>query len=149
MEFGEKNACLLEELIMKRIKVIVAKPGLDGHDRGAKVICRALRDAGMEVVYSGLEQTPEQIVNAAIQEDADVIGLSILSGAHRVILPTVTKLLSEKGITDVLVVVGGIIPTDDHLFLKQHGISAIFGPGTPLKKAVDYIRENVSKERMH
>jgi methylmalonyl-CoA mutase C-terminal domain/subunit len=103
----------------------------------------------MEVVYSGLEQTPEQIVNAAIQEDADVIGLSILSGAHRVILPTVTKLLSEKGITDVLVVVGGIIPTDDHLFLKQHGISAIFGPGTPLKKAVDYIRENVSKERMH
>lgn len=149
MEFGEKNACLLEELIMKRIKVIVAKPGLDGHDRGAKVICRALRDAGMEVVYSGLEQTPEQIVNAAIQEDADVIGLSILSGAHRVILPTVTKLLSEKGITDVLVVVGGIIPTDDHLFLKQHGISAIFGPGTPLKKAVEYIRENVSKERMH
>lgn len=149
MEFGEKNACLLEELIMKRIKVLVAKPGLDGHDRGAKVICRALRDAGMEVVYSGLEQTPEQIVNAAIQEDADVIGLSILSGAHRVILPTVTKLLSEKGITDVLVVVGGIIPTDDHLFLKQHGISAIFGPGTPLKKAVEYIRENVSKERMH
>lgn len=149
MEFGEKNAYLLEELIMKRIKVIVAKPGLDGHDRGAKVICRALRDAGMEVVYSGLEQTPEQIVNAAIQEDADVIGLSILSGAHRVILPTVTKLLSEKGITDVLVVVGGIIPTDDHLFLKQHGISAIFGPGTPLKNAVEYIRENVSKERVH
>ncbi len=149
MEFGERNACLHEELIMKRIKVLVAKPGLDGHDRGAKVICRALRDAGMEVVYSGLEQTPEQIVNAAIQEDADVIGLSILSGAHRVILPTVTKLLSEKGITDVLVVVGGIIPTDDHLFLKQHGISAIFGPGTPLKNAVEYIRENVSKERIH
>jgi methylmalonyl-CoA mutase C-terminal domain/subunit len=153
MEFGKKNACLLEELIMKRIKVLVAKPGLDGHDRGAKVICRALRDAGMEVVYSGLEQTPEQIVNAAIQEDVDVIGLSILSGAHRVILPTVTKLLSEKlsakGITDVLVIVGGIIPTDDHLFLKQHGISAIFGPGTPLKKAVEYIRENVSKERIH
>ncbi|MFX1465669.1 MAG: cobalamin B12-binding domain-containing protein [Promethearchaeota archaeon] len=134
---------------MKRIKVLVAKPGLDGHDRGAKVICRALRDAGMEVVYSGLEQTPEQIVTAAIQEDADVIGLSILSGAHRVILPTVTKLLSEKGITDVLVIVGGIIPTDDHLFLKQHGISAIFGPGTPLKKAVEYIKENVSKERIH
>jgi len=141
---------LLEELIMKRIKVLVAKPGLDGHDRGAKVICRALRDAGMEVVYSGLEQTPEQIVNAAIQEDADVIGLSILSGAHRVILPTVTKLLFEKGIKDdVLVIVGGIIPTEDHLFLKQHGISAIFGPGTPLKKAVEYIRENVSKERIH
>lgn len=149
MECGERNACLLEELIMKRIKVLVAKPGLDGHDRGAKVICRALRDAGMEVVYSGLEQTPEQIVTAAIQEDADVIGLSILSGAHRVILPTVTKLLSEKGITDVLVIVGGIIPTDDHLFLKQHGISAIFGPGTPLKKAVEYIKENVSKERIH
>jgi methylmalonyl-CoA mutase C-terminal domain/subunit len=149
MEFGKKNVYLLEELIMKRIKVLVAKPGLDGHDRGAKVICRALRDAGMEVIYSGLEQTPEQIVNAAIQEDADVIGLSILSGAHRVILPTVTKLLSEKGITDVLVIVGGIIPTDDHLFLKQHGISAIFGPGTPLKNAVEYIRENVSKERIH
>lgn len=149
MEFGKKNVCLLEELIMKRIKVLVAKPGLDGHDRGAKVICRALRDAGMEVVYSGLEQTPEQIVNAAIQEDADVIGLSILSGAHRVILPTVTKLLAEKGIIDVLVIVGGIIPTDDHLFLKQHGISAIFGPGTPLKKAVEYIKENVSKERLH
>ena len=150
MEFGERNACLLEELIMKRIKVLVAKPGLDGHDRGAKVICRALRDAGMEVVYSGLEQTPEQIVNAAIQEDADVIGLSILSGAHRVILPTVTKLLSEKGIIDdILVVVGGIIPTEDHEFLKQHGISAIFGPGTPLKKAVEYIRENVSKARIH
>jgi methylmalonyl-CoA mutase C-terminal domain/subunit len=155
MEFGEKKVYLLEELIMKRIKVLVAKPGLDGHDRGAKVICRALRDAGMEVVYSGLEQTPEKIVNAAIQEDADVIGLSILSGAHRVILPTITKLLSEKGInrekgiTDVLVIVGGIIPTEDHLFLKQHGISAIFGPGTPLKKAVEYIRENVSKERIH
>ncbi len=149
MEFGERNACLLEELIMKRIKVLVAKPGLDGHDRGAKVICRALRDAGMEVVYSGHEQTPEQIVNAAIQEDADVIGLSILSGAHRAILPTVTKLLSEKGITDVLVIVGGIIPTDDHLFLKQHGIAAIFGPGTPLKNAVEYIRENVSKDRVH
>ena len=133
----------------KKIRVLVAKPGLDGHDRGAKVICRALRDAGMEVVYSGIEQTPQQIVNAAIQEDADVIGLSILSGAHRVILPTVTKLLSEKGITDALVVVGGIIPTDDHLFLKQHGISAIFGPGTPLKKVVEYIRENVSKARIH
>ena len=132
------------------IRVLVAKPGLDGHDRGAKVVARALRDAGMEVIYTGLKQTPEQIVNAAIQEDADVIGLSILSGAHRVILPTVTKLLSEKGIIDdVLVIVGGIIPTDDHLFLKQHGISAIFGPGTPLKSAVDYIRDNVSKERIH
>jgi methylmalonyl-CoA mutase C-terminal domain/subunit len=134
--------------MMKRIKVLVAKPGLDGHDRGAKVICRALRDAGMEVVYSGLEQTPEQIVNAAIQEDADVIGLSILSGAHRVILPTITQMLKEKGITDVLVVVGGIIPTEDHEFLKQHGIASIFGPGTPLKKAVEYIRENVSKARI-
>ncbi|MFX1519780.1 MAG: cobalamin B12-binding domain-containing protein [Promethearchaeota archaeon] len=133
---------------MKRIKVLVAKPGLDGHDRGAKVICRALRDAGMEVVYSGLEQNPEQIVSAAIQEDADVIGLSILSGAHRVILPAVTRMLKEKGITDVLVIVGGIIPTEDQDFLKQHGIAAIFGPGTPLKKTVEYIRENVSKERI-
>jgi methylmalonyl-CoA mutase C-terminal domain/subunit len=149
MEFGKKNVYLLEELLMKRIKVLVAKPGLDGHDRGAKVICRALRDAGMEVVYSGLEQTPEQIVSAAIQEDADVIGLSILSGAHRVILPAVTRLLQEKGITDVLIIVGGIIPTDDHPFLKQHGISAIFGPGTPLNKAVEYIRENVSEARIH
>jgi len=133
---------------MKRIKVLVAKPGLDGHDRGAKVICRALRDAGMEVVYSGLEQTSEQIVSAAIQEDADVIGLSILSGAHRVILPSVTKMLKEKGITDVLVIVGGIIPTEDHEFLKRHGIAAIFGPGTPLKKAAEYIRENVNKDRI-
>lgn len=133
---------------MKRIKVLVAKPGLDGHDRGAKVICRALRDAGMEVVYSGLEQTSEQIVNAAIQEDADVIGLSILSGAHRVILPAVTSLLQEKGIHDVLVIVGGIIPTEDHEYLKQHGIAEIFGPGTPLKKAINFIKENVSKERI-
>lgn len=133
---------------MKRIKVLVAKPGLDGHDRGAKVICRALRDAGMEVVYSGLEQTSEQIVNAAIQEDADVIGLSILSGAHRVILPAVTSLLQEKGISDALVIVGGIIPTEDHEYLKQHGIAAIFGPGTPLKKAINFIKENVTKERI-
>ncbi|MFX1486813.1 MAG: cobalamin B12-binding domain-containing protein [Promethearchaeota archaeon] len=133
---------------MKRIKVLIAKPGLDGHDRGAKVVCRTLRDAGMEVVYTGLKQTPDQIVDAAIHEDADVIGLSILSGAHRILLPTVTRILEKRGITDVLVIAGGIIPNEDHPFLRQNGIRELFGPGTPLKKAIKFIRENVSKERM-
>jgi methylmalonyl-CoA mutase C-terminal domain/subunit len=125
------------------IRVLVAKPGLDGHDRGAKVIARALRDAGMEVIYTGLRQTPEMIVNAAIQEDVDCVGLSILSGAHNAIVPRVTALLKEKGASDVLVVVGGTIPEQDIAFLKQQGVSAIFGPGTSLDATVTFIREHV------
>lgn len=125
------------------IRVLVAKPGLDGHDRGAKVIARALRDAGMEVIYTGLRQTPEMIVNAAIQEDVDCIGLSILSGAHNAIVPRVTELLRERGADDILVVVGGTIPDQDIEFLKSKGVSAIFGPGTLLDTTVQFIREHV------
>jgi methylmalonyl-CoA mutase C-terminal domain/subunit len=125
------------------IRVLVAKPGLDGHDRGAKVIARALRDAGMEVIYTGLRQTPEMIVNAAIQEDVDCVGLSILSGAHNAIVPRVTALLKERGADDILVVVGGTIPEQDIDFLKSQGVSAIFGPGTSLETVVSFIRENI------
>ncbi|WP_238324410.1 cobalamin B12-binding domain-containing protein [Pseudacidobacterium ailaaui] len=125
------------------IRVLVAKPGLDGHDRGAKVIARALRDAGMEVIYTGLRQTPERIVNAAIQEDVDCIGLSILSGAHNVLVPRITALLKERGAEDILVVLGGTIPAQDTAFLREHGVSAIFGPGTSLETIVDFIRSNV------
>lgn len=125
------------------IRVLVAKPGLDGHDRGAKVIARALRDAGMEVIYTGLRQTPEMIVNAAVQEDVDCVGLSILSGAHNAIVPRVTALLKEKGADDVLVVLGGTIPEQDMEHLKSQGVAAIFGPGTPLEKVVEFIRANV------
>ncbi len=125
------------------IRVLVAKPGLDGHDRGAKVIARALRDAGMEVIYTGLRQTPEMIVNAALQEDVDCVGLSILSGAHNAIVPRVTTLLKEKGAGDILVVVGGTIPEQDVEFLKQQGVAAIFGPGTSLDATVTFIREHV------
>ncbi|HVJ07950.1 MAG TPA: cobalamin B12-binding domain-containing protein [Acidisarcina sp.] len=125
------------------IRVLVAKPGLDGHDRGAKVIARALRDAGMEVIYTGLRQTPEMIVNAAIQEDVDCVGLSILSGAHNVIVPRVTALLKERGASDILVVLGGTIPQQDIEFLRSQGVAAIFGPGTPLDTTVNFIRENV------
>src|SRR3989441_13377001 len=114
----------------RKIRVLIAKPGLDGHDRGAKVIARALRDAGMEVIYTGLRQSPEQIVAAAVQEDADVIGLSILSGAHMYLLPRVTELLAEQGVNDVLVFAGGIIPLEDVAPLKQGGIAEIFPPGT-------------------
>ncbi|NLJ76189.1 MAG: cobalamin B12-binding domain-containing protein [Peptococcaceae bacterium] len=128
----------------KRIRVLVAKPGLDGHDRGAKVIAQALRDGGMEVVYTGLRQTPEQIVTAALQEDVDVIGMSILSGAHGTLFPEVVKLLKEKGAEDVLVVGGGIIPDEDIPALKEAGIAEIFGPGTPLENVVNFIREKVS-----
>jgi methylmalonyl-CoA mutase C-terminal domain/subunit len=124
---------------MRRLRVIIAKPGLDGHDRGAKVIARALRDAGMEVIYTGLRQTPEQIVSAALQEDADVIGLSILSGAHMHICPRVMALLRENGLDDVLVVVGGIIPDTDRARLAEIGIRGIFQPGTPMQEIVDYI----------
>jgi methylmalonyl-CoA mutase C-terminal domain/subunit len=125
---------------MSRIRVVIAKPGLDGHDRGAKVIARALRDAGMEVIYTGLRQTPEQIVNAALQEDAQVIGLSILSGAHMHICPRVMALLEEKGLRDeVLVVVGGIIPDVDVPKLNALGITGVFLPGTPMQAIVDFI----------
>ena len=125
------------------IRVLVAKPGLDGHDRGAKVIARALRDAGMEVIYTGLRQTPEMIVNAAVQEDVDCIGLSILSGAHNAIVPRVTALLKERGADDILVVLGGTIPQQDTEFLKSHGVAAIFGPGTSLEETIRFIRANV------
>ena len=129
----------------RKIRVLATKPGLDGHDRGVKVLCFALRDAGMEVIYTGLRQTPEQIVAAAVQEDADVIGMSILSGAHTHLFPRVMELLREKGISDVLVVGGGIIPKEDIPALKQAGIAAIFGPGTNTKDIVSFIRENVRK----
>jgi methylmalonyl-CoA mutase C-terminal domain/subunit len=125
------------------IRVLVAKPGLDGHDRGAKVIARALRDAGMEVIYTGLRQTPEMIVNAALQEDVDCVGLSILSGAHNAIVPRVTSLLKERGASDILVVLGGTIPEQDVEFLRSHGVAAIFGPGTSLDATAQFIRENV------
>ena len=124
---------------MAAIRVVIAKPGLDGHDRGAKVIARALRDAGMEVIYTGLRQTPEQIVSAALQEDADVIGLSILSGAHMHICPRIMELLQERGLRDVLVVVGGIIPDVDIPKLHAIGITGIFLPGTPMQAIVEFI----------
>src|SRR3989440_2313271 len=123
----------------QKIRVIIAKPGLDGHDRGAKVIARALRDAGMEVIYTGLRQTPEQIVAAALQEDADAIGLSILSGAHMHICPRIMELLREKGMQDVLVVIGGIIPNVDIPKLNAIGIEGVFLPGTPMQDIVDFI----------
>ncbi len=125
------------------IRVLVAKPGLDGHDRGAKIIARALRDAGMEVIYTGLRQTPEMIVSAAIQEDVDCIGLSILSGAHNVIVQRITQLLREQKAEDILLILGGTIPEEDHPKLKESGVAAIFGPGTPLESTVAFIRENV------
>ena len=124
----------------KKIRVLIAKPGLDGHDRGAKVIARALRDAGMEVIYTGLRQTPEMIASAAVQEDVDVIGLSILSGAHNTICPQLMKLLHEKGMDDVTVLVGGIIPETDIPVLKQAGIAEIFLPGTSTQAIVDFIQ---------
>ncbi|HUZ03998.1 MAG TPA: cobalamin B12-binding domain-containing protein [Acidobacteriaceae bacterium] len=124
------------------IRVLVAKPGLDGHDRGAKVIARALRDAGMEVIYTGLRQTPEMIVNAAIQEDVQCIGLSILSGAHNAIVPRIMALLKEHGVDDVLVILGGTIPEQDLAFLKEQGVAAIFGPGTLLETTIEFIRKN-------
>jgi len=128
---------------MRKIRVIVAKPGLDGHDRGAKVIARALRDAGMEVIYTGLRQTPEQIVTAALQEDADVIGLSILSGAHNHIAPKLMELIKSRGLDDVLVVIGGIIPDVDIPKLTEIGVRGIFQPGTPIDEIVKFINSNV------
>ena len=128
-----------------RIRVLVAKPGLDGHDRGAKVIARALRDSGMEVIYTGLRQTPEMIVNAALQEDVQVIGLSILSGAHNAIVPRVLELLREKRMEDVRVVVGGIIPNEDAGQLKRLGVAAVFQPGSSLEEIVDFIRNSAGQ----
>jgi len=129
----------------KKIRVVVAKPGLDGHDRGAKIIARALRDAGMEVIYTGLHQTPEQIVETVIQEDADAVGLSILSGAHMTLVPRVMDLLAEQGIDDVVVTVGGTIPSEDVAELKSRGVSEVFTPGTSTEDAVAFIRDAVSQ----
>ena len=126
----------------KKIRVLVAKPGLDGHDRGAKVVARALRDAGMEVIYTGIRQTPEMIVEAALQEDVDVVGLSILSGAHMELFPLVMKGLKKKGIANVLVVAGGIIPEEDKTELAKAGVRTIFGPGTPTTEIIDFIKKN-------
>ena len=131
---------------MRKIRVVIAKPGLDGHDRGAKVIARALRDAGMEVIYTGLRQTPEQIVDAALQEDADVIGLSILSGAHNHICPRLMELLAAKGLDDVLVVVGGIIPDADVAKLNAAGIEGVFQPGTPMQAISEFIESRVRRD---
>lgn len=127
----------------RKIRVLVAKPGLDGHDRGAKVIARALRDAGMEVIYTGLRQTPEMIAAAALQEDVDAVGISILSGAHRTLCPRIVELLHENGMDDVLVLVGGIVPTEDIAGLKSKGISEVFLPGTSTEDIVNYINANV------
>ena len=129
------------------IRVLVAKPGLDGHDRGAKIIARALRDAGMEVIYTGLRQTPEMIVNAALQEDVQVIGLSILSGAHNAIVPRGLELLREKGMTGVQVIVGGIIPDEDASDLERQGVAAVFQPGTPLEAIVSRVRQAATSAR--
>ncbi len=128
---------------MKKIRVLVAKPGLDGHDRGAKVVARALRDAGMEVIYTGLRQTPEQIVEAALQEDVDCLGLSILSGAHMTLIPRIIQLLRENKAEDILITVGGIIPDEDVPRLKKLGVAEIFGPGTPTQEIIQFIQKHV------
>ena len=130
---------------MKKIRVLIAKLGLNGHDRGAKVVARALRDAGMEVIYTGLHQTPEQVMEPAIQEDVDVIGISLLSGAHMTLFPMVQKLLKEHKIDNIMIIGGGIIPEEDSSKLKQAGIAEIFGPGTDTREIVDFIRSKVKK----
>jgi methylmalonyl-CoA mutase C-terminal domain/subunit len=129
----------------RKIRVLIAKPGLDSHDRGAKVVARALRDAGMEVIYTGLRQTPEQIVETALQEDVDVVGLSILSGAHKTLFPKIMDLLTKQGLTDVMVFAGGIIPVEDVLELKKLGIKEIFGPGTTTEEIIRYVMDNLPK----
>jgi len=134
-------------LSKKKIRVLVAKPGLDSHDRGAKVVARALRDAGMEVIYTGLRQTPEQIVETVLQEDVDVLGLSILSGAHMTLFPKIIELMEKKGLNDVLVFAGGIIPEEDILPLKKLGVKEIFGPGTPTDTVVNFVKEHAEKSR--
>jgi len=127
----------------RKIRVLIAKPGLDGHDRGAKIIARSLRDAGMEVIYTGLRRTPEQIVNAAIQEDVDVVAVSILSGAHNHLLPKISNLLKENGADDILVTAGGVIPEKDFKHLEENGVQGIFTPGTPTSEVVDFIKSHV------
>ena len=127
----------------RKIRVVIAKPGLDGHDRGAKIIARALRDAGMEVIYTGLHQTPEQIVETAIQEDADAVGISILSGAHMTLVPRILEGLKENGILDVVVLVGGTIPTEDATDLKEQGVAEVFTPGAPTSQIVDFLRAKI------
>jgi len=131
----------------KKIRVLIAKPGLDSHDRGAKIVARALRDAGMEVIYTGLRQTPEQIAETALQEDVDVIGLSILSGAHNTLFPKTMQLLKKKGLTDVVVFAGGIIPGEDVPALKKIGIKEVFGPGTPTSTLVKFVKNSVSRTK--
>jgi methylmalonyl-CoA mutase, C-terminal domain len=137
----------MEAATQRKIRVVVAKPGLDGHDRGAKIIARALRDAGMEVIYTGLHQTPEQIVATVIQEDADAVGLSILSGAHMTLVPRIVALLREEGVEDVIVTVGGTIPSDDIPELKELGVAAVFTPGAPTSDIIDFIKNAVSETR--
>jgi methylmalonyl-CoA mutase, C-terminal domain len=137
----------MEAATQRKIRVVVAKPGLDGHDRGAKIIARALRDAGMEVIYTGLHQTPEQIVATVIQEDADAVGLSILSGAHMTLVPRIVALLREEGVEDVIVTVGGTIPSDDIPELKELGVAAVFTPGAPTSDIIDFIKSAVSETR--
>jgi len=133
-----------DRTVTKRpIKVLIAKPGLDGHDRGAKVLARGLRDEGFEVVYTGLRQTPEMVVTAALQEDVDIVGLSILSGAHMTLLPRICALMKERGLDDVLVTAGGIIPDDDVADLRKAGVAAVFGPGTTIRQVGDFFRANV------
>ena len=136
-------APILIAAVARKIRVVVAKPGLDGHDRGAKIIARALRDAGMEVIYTGLHQTPEQIVETAVQEDADAVGISILSGAHMTLVPRILELLRENEVEDVLIVVGGTIPREDADELRELGVSGIFTPGAPTSEIVEFIRDRV------
>ena len=137
----------MEAATQRKIRVVVAKPGLDGHDRGAKIIARALRDAGMEVIYTGLHQTPEQIVATVVQEDADAVGLSILSGAHMTLVPRILELLGEEGIEDVVITVGGTIPSDDIPELKELGVAEVFTPGATTQDIIDFIRGAVSERR--
>jgi methylmalonyl-CoA mutase C-terminal domain/subunit len=129
----------------RKLRILIAKPGLDGHDRGAKVIARGLRDAGMEPIYTGLRQTPEMVVEAALQEDVDAVGLSILSGAHRALVPRIMELMAERGIDDIPVFLGGIIPTDDVAAMEEAGVAAVFGPGTSMEKIVATIEEAVAR----
>jgi methylmalonyl-CoA mutase C-terminal domain/subunit len=138
-----------EQASDQKIRVLIAKPGLDGHDRGAKIIARALRDAGMEVIYTGLHQTPEMIAEAALQEDVDAVGLSILSGAHLALFPRIMEELRKRGLNDVLVYAGGIIPDDDVPAVKQMGVAGVFGPGTPMEEAVRFVREHVTPRHSH
>jgi methylmalonyl-CoA mutase C-terminal domain/subunit len=137
--------CEFDLTAERKIRVLIAKPGLDSHDRGAKIVARALRDAGMEIIYTGLRQTPEQIVETALQEDVNVIGLSILSGAHKVLFPKIMELIKEKGMDDVLVFAGGIIPQEDIRDLKRIGIKEVFGPGTPTGTLVEFVQENAKR----